>query len=230
MQGTYSVGQILPIEAELAEELGVSRATIRESLRALRGKGLLQTVSRRGSTVQSESSWNLMDAQILSWKYSGSPSNKNIDDLMQLRLIVEPAAARIAAQRCAPVHITALRDALHEMEIAVTNTTRFIDADLRFHAALIAGSENDLLVHLNGLMSDALAAHRRLHTRGASRHRETLQEHRDVLRAVSEGDGHEAQRALHGLIESAQNDVLYYTGRSNVLENIEPEIPPMDSK
>jgi DNA-binding FadR family transcriptional regulator len=213
VSGLHPPGTALPTEERLSAEFGVGRSAIREGIRVLTGKGLVRASTRRGTIVQPQESWHLLDPDVLGWRYESTHEAAEIDDLTGLRLVLEPSAAKMAAQAHGDV-TSAIRDAYARMTAAVDDTDAFVRADLDFHAAIVRATGNQLLIHLNSMMAVALAAHRHLHTTSKSRHRRTLPEHAGVLEAIADHDPELAERRMRWLVERAHQDVLFYTGRA----------------
>ncbi|MFF3667042.1 FadR/GntR family transcriptional regulator [Microtetraspora malaysiensis] len=214
VSGRYPPGTTLPTEDQLVAELGVSRSALREGIRVLAGKGLVEPQTRRGTIVRPPDRWHLLDPDILVWRYESTTSAADFDDLTGLRMVLEPSAARMAAERSTPALIKPIEAALEEMRRTVDDTESFIEADLAFHSGIVAATDNNLLVHLNNMMGIALSAHRHVHTRSRTRHRKTIGEHRRILDAIRDHDPDQAELAMRELVERAHQDVLYYTGRA----------------
>lgn len=214
VSGVHRVGDAIPTEEQLAAEFGVSRSAIREGLKVLAGKGLVKASTRRGTVVQDRSLWHLLDPDVLGWRYEATSVPADIDDLTGLRLVLEPAAARMAALNVDDDVTGPMVDAFERMRLATDDTEAFIAADLDFHACIVAATNNQLLIHLNAMMAVALAAHRRVHTTSKTRHKRTLPDHRRVLEAIRDHEPDEAEARLRDIVERAHQDVLFYTGRS----------------
>lgn len=212
--GTYPPGTPIPTEEKLAMEFGVSRPVIREAIRALSGKGLVKATAGRGTTVQDSTTWHLLDPDILRWRYEESPTPSTMEDLTGLRLMLEPSAARFAAQSTSIRILEPIEAALEAMKASVEDTEEFVRADLAFHAAIVAATENQLLIHLNSMMAVALHAQRRIHTTSKTRHLRTIPAHRRVLDAIRHHEADTAESRSREIVEGAHQDLLYYTGRA----------------
>lgn len=213
VSGEWAPGETLPVEERLVGELGVGRSALREALKVLAGKGLVETRTRAGTIVSARDHWNLMDADVLGWQYEGTPSLRNLDDLAELRLVLEPAAARLAAGRADEAAVQRIAGAFALMRETVADPDTFIDSDLAFHAAIFAAAGNELLTHLNAKMGVALVAHRHVHTRDPRRYSSSVPAHLAVLDAIRHHHVAKAERAMRALVEGARGDVLSYTGR-----------------
>lgn len=211
--GEWAPGETLPVEERLVAELGVGRSALREALKVLAGKGLVETRTRAGTIVSARDHWNLMDADVLGWQYEGTPSLRNLDDLAELRLVLEPSAARLAAARADEAAVRRIAGAFALMCATVGDPDAFIDSDLAFHAAIFAAAGNELLTHLNAKMGVALVAHRHVHTRDPNRYSASVPAHQAVLDAIGHHHVAKAERAMRELVEGARGDVLSYTGR-----------------
>ena len=97
--GRVRAGEVLPNEDDLRSEISVSRTAYREAVKFLTGKGLVEARPKSGTRVAPRGSWNLLDPDVLAWHFEADPNEKFIRDLFELRLFVEPSAARLAAQR-----------------------------------------------------------------------------------------------------------------------------------
>jgi GntR family transcriptional regulator, galactonate operon transcriptional repressor len=205
--GRLGPGESLPTEAALEVELGSGRSAVREAVKVLTAKGLVRSRTRTGTVVQPQESWNLLDPDVLAWRYENDPTDKQLLDLAGLRVALEPEAARLAARSKDSAARAAVREAYLRMEETVADTDAFIAADLVFHRAVVAAGGNDLLLHLNDLMSVAFAAARQVHTRNVRRNRRTLPAHRAVLEAITGHHPEEAADLMRALVTSAQHDI-----------------------
>src|SRR5579871_1858553 len=98
ISGEFVQGESLPAEEELCRMLGVSRTALREALRVLASKGLLEPKRKVGTLVKSSAHWNFLDANVLSWLLAAGDADRVISELYELRQLVEPVAASLAAR------------------------------------------------------------------------------------------------------------------------------------
>lgn len=213
VSGDWPPGEPLPTEEVLVAELGVGRSALREAIKVLAGKGLVEARTRAGTRVRLREYWNLMDPDVLGWQFH-RPTLSALDDLATLRVILEPAAARMAAANADDAQAKEIGAAYAAMVETAEDPEAFIAADLGFHAAIFAATGNDLLTHLNAMMRVAMTAHRHVHTRDPRRYKSSLADHERVLDAIAHHHVAKAETAMRALVEGAQRDVLSYTGRS----------------
>jgi GntR family transcriptional regulator, transcriptional repressor for pyruvate dehydrogenase complex len=145
LKGTLKPGDQLPAERELAQQLGVSRTAVREAVKALREKGLVEAYSGRGTFITNGTSNAARQSFDLMVKIGQQESSTHLVDL---RLILEPGIAALAAQRIEEEHLTAMRDAVAVMERSLKNPAAYIEADLDFHLALAEAVGNPLILSL----------------------------------------------------------------------------------
>lgn len=207
VRGDIAPGTAIPTEDELATEFGASRTAVREAVKVLAGKGLVLSRTSAGTRVQDERAWNLLDADVLAWRYEESPTLKHLEDLAALRLSLEPEAARIAAENVTDSSLAAISEALDEMRATMTDVDAFIAADLRFHQAIVEASGNELFIHIQSMVSVAFSSVRQLHTRSVRRNRQTLPDHELVLDAIRDRDSEMAVQRMRSLAEIARSDV-----------------------
>lgn len=208
VSGRLAPGDALPTEADLEVELGSGRSAIREALKVLTAKGLVRSRTRTGTIVQPSESWNLLDPDVLAWRYEDEPTERHLLDLTGLRVALEPEAARLAARAARDKSVVApVREALLRMEETVDDPDAFIGHDLAFHRAVVVAGGNELMVHLDALLAVAFAAARQVHTRNVRRNKRTLASHRAVLDAIASRNPDEAADLMRSLVTSAQHDI-----------------------
>jgi len=148
VRGEHAPGSILPIEADLAAELGVSRTTLREAIKVLAGKGLVRTARRYGTTVCPREEWNLLDADVIGWLKLDDPLARwFMVDLVELRRLLEPEAAALAAQRAEREDVEALRSLARALD--GSDKAHVLEADVNFHIRLWCASANLVLIQLS---------------------------------------------------------------------------------
>ncbi|MBO8194806.1 FadR family transcriptional regulator [Streptomyces oryzae] len=212
LSGALREGATLDLGA-LQAELGVSLTALRESLKVLAAKGMVDARQKRGTFIRPRTDWNLLDADVLRWQFqsgtaaasdAGSPLLRDLDEV---RGIVEPAAVRLAAERRTDADLAALESALEAMCEAVDGAPEAVEADLAFHRALLAASHNELLERMEMVISTARAARDRL-VHGPGHHPlDPVPSHRAVLDAVRAQDADAAEVAMRGLLAQAAKDV-----------------------
>lgn len=154
VRGTYKPGTVLPIEEELCRAFGASRSVVREAVKSLAAKGLVATRTRTGTRVLAPTHWNLLDLDVLGWRYGAMPRMQFFRELFDLRRMIEPATAALAAERATKADIAVLEQAVTEMATASGDAE--IEADLRFHRGILAAAHNELVVQLGGVIGVGL--------------------------------------------------------------------------
>ncbi|MCG5218253.1 FadR/GntR family transcriptional regulator [Streptosporangium sp. KLBMP 9127] len=208
--GALPPGSPLPIEERLVTELGVGRSAVREGVKVLAGKGLLETRTSAGTRVRPRASWNLLDPDVLSWRFTPEPAEGDIRVLADLRVALEPGAARVAAERADAQAIRHLDETLAALYATADDPDAFIDADLAFHRAIFAASGNDLLLHIYEMISIALRSVRQVHTRSIGHNKDTLPNHERVAVAIRRRHHRKAEEAMREVVEVARTDAEQY--------------------
>jgi GntR family transcriptional regulator, galactonate operon transcriptional repressor len=203
VKGYYEPGRQLPPQ-QLERELGISSTVLREAMRVLAAKGLLESRQKLGTVVMPRSAWSLLDADLLRWQ-EGNEDASFLDDLAEMRFIIEPAAASLAAARRSDDDLQRLRDALQSMIDAGTDGTGVIDADLAFHRALLDAAHNELLTRMEVVLESGLRA-RDMLVHGRSGWPDSVPVHRAILTAVEAGDSDAAEQAVLDLLDQAVID------------------------
>ena len=207
VSGRYRPGDVLDNEVAFSVQLNVSRSAYREALRILAAKGLLESRPKTGTRVNPLERWNLLDPDVLSWFFeTPRVSDDFVRDLFELRLIVEPAAAALAARRRQGDDITQMRQSLQDMGRLGLATEAGRTADRDFHHAVIRAARNAPLVTLAGGIGAAIRWTTIIKQRRLVLQRDPMPDHWRVFDAIAAGDPAEAEAAMRALIELALAD------------------------
>jgi DNA-binding FadR family transcriptional regulator len=207
MRGELAPGFVLPNETILGTRFGVSRTVLREAIKVLASKGLVEVRRKTGTRVRPNIDWNSLDPEVLSWQFSGEAIPAGITDLLELRRLIEPSAARFASLRATDGEITVIGEALRAMEKSVGDPERSVEADLRFHLAILEATHNSFMRPFGALVQAALRASFRLTNEDAVAYRRTLGLHRAVKEAIENKLPDEAEQAMHKLLSRNSSDI-----------------------
>jgi DNA-binding FadR family transcriptional regulator len=208
LNGRYQPGDSFEGEIEQSLALGVSRTPYREAIRILVAKGLLESRPRAGTHVTPRARWNLLDPDVLAWTFSGEPDETFVRGLFELRGIIEPAAASLAAQRRTAAQVEVMRQSLADMERHGLSTEEGRAADQQFHRSVLEATHNEALASLASSVGAAV----NWTTRHKQRHqvlpRDPLPEHLAVFAAIKASDAEQAHLAMLELLRLAFDDTL----------------------
>lgn len=185
VRGDFDIGRNLPTEAELASQYEVSRTVTREAVKMLTAKGLVKAWPRRGTIVQPQSSWNLLDADVLSWLLERNVSPNLVADFLRMRLAIEPAAAETAAAIKADT--SEIESAVLEMKRAAEHGGDALSADSFFHASILRASSNPFFAQMAPLVDTALRMTIRITNRLKGVKNASIQDHEEILEAIQKG-------------------------------------------
>jgi GntR family galactonate operon transcriptional repressor len=200
MSGRLQPGDFLPSEDVLLGRYGVSRTVLREALNVLAGKGILDARPKRGTLVRPRNDWSQLDPVVLGWQRAqqGAPAeDSGRDALMEVRRIVEPGAAALAATRGTAFDIAAIEEAYAAMEKAGDSPEAFMEADLAFHTACLYASKNDFLAPIAHAIRSEMMASMRITNRDPETNRTiSLPLHKTILNAIAARDPEAAEIAM----------------------------------
>ena len=205
--GRYQPGETLPGEVKFSEHLHVSRSAYREAIRMLAAKGLVESRPKAGTRVSDRGRWNLLDPDVLAWTFEGEPSEEFIRDLFELRMIVEPAAAELAARRRDAADLARMGHALEEMARHGLATPEGQAADQLFHQGLLRATHNAPLLSLSSSIEAAVGWTTIFKQRKRKLPRDPLPDHRALFAAVADGDPEAARTAMIELLRLALQEV-----------------------
>jgi DNA-binding FadR family transcriptional regulator len=196
--GAFGRDGALPNEAELGTEFGASRSVIREAVKSLAAKGLLESRTRMGIRALPPVHWNLLDPEVLAWRYAAMAPAQFFAEIFEIRSMIEPQAAALAAERATPAEVGALAQAYADMQAAdLPGNASAIDADLRFHQGLLQAARNDLLLQMGNLIGVGLLVSHKLSSDSFA---VFLPLHREVLDAVAARRPEAARAAMARLL------------------------------
>jgi len=203
LSGRLRKGDRLPTERELAEQFGVSRTAVREAVKALREKGLVQSHPGRGTFITDNTARSVRHSLGFMMKIGAADGSAN---LTEAREILEPEIAALAAARADAESIAAMRQAVAAMDAALDHADAFIEADLAFHLALARATHNALIAALLDPIVDLLREHRAriFNTPGAPQRGQMY--HKQILDAVVRRDPDAAREAMRAHLRQVRKD------------------------
>ncbi|HEY3463489.1 MAG TPA: FCD domain-containing protein [Amycolatopsis sp.] len=201
----WGEGTVLDLPA-LREELDISLTALREALKVLAAKGMIDARQKRGTFVQPREKWNMLDADVMRWQTAAADDPGLLDELTEVRAVVEPAAARIAAGRASEEDVEGLREALADMAAAGDDPEASVQADLAFHRRLMAATHNNFLMRMERVIAIGLAERDKL-VHGASAAEDPVPSHRKVFDAIVAGDPAAAEAAMLALVTKSRDDL-----------------------
>ncbi|MEU6641872.1 FCD domain-containing protein [Saccharomonospora sp. NPDC046836] len=210
VSGEIGQGDIIDLGA-LCRDLDVSMTVLREAMKVLAAKGLVEARQKRGTYVRAREHWNLLDGDVIRWRSEAGDTADVLRDLAEVRAVVEPAAAAMAALRRDQRDLAELEAALAAMAGAVgTGAHAEVAADLRWHRALLRATHNEMLARMDVFIEPALRLRDALvHEASAD---DPVPSHAVVLDAVRNGDPDAAAAAVTALLDKAAHDVAGVIG------------------
>ena len=209
LDGRLNVGMRLPPERDLADSLGVSRAVLREAVRVLVTKGLLQTQHGVGTTVRAITRADVVKPLNLFLRTCGK--DFSIEHLHQVRSVLEVENAGIAAEVASEGDIQALRSVCEAMQALRAKPAQFAEKDDEFHRSLAQTTHNPLMILLLDSIRDLMTEVRALVSVEAGLFERVMPTHLQILERIAERDARGARRAMREHLQvalSIQSEVL----------------------
>jgi GntR family transcriptional repressor for pyruvate dehydrogenase complex len=203
LKGTLKAGDQLPAERELAEQFGVSRTAVREAIKALREKGLVEAYSGRGTFITNGTSQAIRQSLDLMMRIGQTEGSAH---LVEVREILEPEIAALAASRAEKQHLAALRETVAVMDAAKHDAEAFIEADLDFHLALAEAAANPLILSLIDSIVGLLREQRlRIFLVDGGPERGQYH-HKRILKAIENHDSNRAREYMRAHLQQVRED------------------------
>jgi len=199
--GTYSAKKPFPVEEELCRRFSASRTVLREAVKMLTAKGLLSARPRLGTRVLPESSWNLLDPDILRWMLERKYSSALLVQFNEVRLAMEPQAAALAAKNAGPQEKQAVQAAIERMRAADRGEDDPLESDIAFHVAVLRAARNQFYTHLTELTATALRFSIRTTNKYKGVRLASVADHKKVADAIIGGKPTVAADAMRKMIQ-----------------------------
>ncbi|WP_448098287.1 FadR/GntR family transcriptional regulator [Luteibacter yeojuensis] len=204
--GELAPGEGLPREEILAERLNVSRTALREAMKVLVAKGLIESRQRTGARVREAIHWNQLDADVLAWRCDSMPTESFVEKLVEMRELIEPGAAAAAARRRTDAQLVTLKAAYDAMA-ASEDLDAWAEADLAFHETLLRATNNELMVSLFSVIETALGTFFLLSARNAANFKAALPHHEKVYEAVRRRQPEVARQAMLRMVSESRTNI-----------------------
>lgn len=212
IRGDYVSGDTLPNEDSLCKELEVSRGVLREAMKVLIQKGLVESKPKIGTLILPRHSWNLFDPDVLIWKYQAGNKCEFLKNVMEVRRIIEAEASKLAAERANMEEIAHIRSLYDQMAAMLNNSSpdsdeRLMFDDLRFHSAILEASGNELIAQIGHTMRQALLTARQSDRHDREAQKTTMASHWQIVEAISRHDPEDAYRTAQRHIDQVWQEM-----------------------
>ena len=203
LRGDLEPGDPIPTEEELGSDLGadvaVSRTVVREAVKVLAAKRLVESRPKIGTRVRPRREWNLLDPDVLAWTVEAGPDDHFLEQALEVRGLIEPHVVRLAAERATDEQIAQLEQAHRDLEQAGESLEAFMEPDLRFHTLLFEATHNELLEQMASILTSMLRAIFAYSGRPGAFGR-SARRHGAIVKAIRKHDPDAAEAALLKLI------------------------------
>ncbi len=201
-KGALKPGDQLPPERELAEQFGVSRTAVREAVKTLREKGMVEAYPGRGTFITDGSSYTIR--QSLDRMMRGG--HENFAFLAEVREILEPEIATLATERADAEDLAAMREQVRVMDASKDDPEAYIEADLDFHLALAEAAGNPIILSLIDSIVGILREQRIgiFQVKGGAERGQY--HHKKILEAVEHRDSAGAREAMKAHLKQVRED------------------------
>ncbi|HUO14217.1 MAG TPA: FadR/GntR family transcriptional regulator [Verrucomicrobiae bacterium] len=203
VKGSLKPGDQLPAERELAQRFGVSRTAVREAVKALREKGLVEAYSGRGTFITDATTHAVRQSLDLMVKIG---QTEGLTHLAEVRAILEPEIAALAATRVQESELATMREAVAVMDRAGQDPDLYIEADLDFHLALAEGAANPIILSLLDSIVGLLREQRLRIFRVPGGPERGQVFHKQILAAVENRNAQKAREAMRAHLEQVRAD------------------------
>jgi len=210
IHGRLKPGDVLPKVENLSFMKGVSRTVVREALKGLVARRLVESSTKVGTVVLPRSEWQWFDRDVLTWASEDKNNKEFLLKLTEIRLAIEPAAVELAAVNATEAEIERIKAAYRAYEAAIDDDEEWAKADYELHNSILVASHNELMISAVNTLRAPLVASRlvtipHLKERAArSRDKNVYEEvllHKEVCDAVCARDKERARQKMHELIQ-----------------------------
>jgi GntR family transcriptional repressor for pyruvate dehydrogenase complex len=202
--GKLKAGDRLPSERELAETFRVSRSSVREAIKTLENAGMVMSRPGSGTFITAVN----VEAIISPLASLLSRGKDALIDLFEMRCLVEPSIAALAAERATPADILRLKEIYTQQEQQIQRDTSAVDSDAAFHLTIGQATHNAALQRLVAAIVEILKPIREQSLQTPGRAHKSLASHREILVAIERHDPELARQAMQRHIQAVEQNVL----------------------
>jgi len=213
IRGKYQTEDVLPTEDQLSSELQVSRGVLREAIKVLAQKGLIQTRPRVGTQVLPRENWNLFDPDVLVWRLQIEDKTTFLKNVTEVRRMIESEAARQAARRATRSEVADIRSTLSQMQTILSDGNRYVyddylSLDILFHSKILRASHNDLLSQIGSTVRNAVHKARENDTSDIGVQKESLPFHVAIVNGIDRKDPEAAYKASQEMFDNVWHHLI----------------------
>jgi DNA-binding FadR family transcriptional regulator len=214
IRGKYRTEDVLPTEDQLSSELHVSRGVLREAIKVLTQKGLIQTRPRVGTQVLPRENWNLFDPDVLVWRLQIEDKTTFLKNVTEVRRLIESEAARQAARRASDSEVADIRGILSQMQIILSDGDQYVyenylAMDILFHSKILNASHNDLLSQIGSTVRNAVHKARESDTADIGVQKESLPFHAAIVDGIYRKDPDAAYKASQEMFDNVWHHLIH---------------------
>jgi DNA-binding FadR family transcriptional regulator len=202
VSGALKEGEVL-VEADLSNQIGISRSGIREAIKVLAAKGLIESRTKIGTSIRPRSAWNMLDPDILWWWSTSGDTRSFLRSVFDMRRLIEPGAAALAAERATDTEIARIAEAYERMGRSTGDIHQAARADRDFHIAIMEATENVILRSLGTFIETALIASFQVTSSLPQALANSLPLHGQVVDAITAHDPEAARHAVEMLLDDS---------------------------
>jgi DNA-binding FadR family transcriptional regulator len=209
--GEYRPGDLLPVEADLCAAIGVSRTTVREGVKMLASKRLIEISPKTGTRVLPFADWNLLDRDVLAWRLLAQFDTKIVQDIFEMRLCIEPRASALAAQQGSEDGLRAIERRYQDVRETLEqggDMRLAAQADLEFHMTIINTSRNGMFITIGGAVKAALRVSSEMLHRLPEHPMRELSLYDDVRQSILRRDVEAASQSMTSLLQASRVRLL----------------------
>src|SRR5579883_2217838 len=218
VRNDFKPGDTLSSEPELSLQFNVSRPVMREALKILSTKGLIESRPKTGTRVRPRAEWNILDPGVIGWLFEVGPDRKFLDALCEVRLMFEPMSAKLSATRATDEEIKTIEECYRRMEEGVNSPDTYIPDDLEFHTAICAAAHNEMLQKITDTLATSLHLSRVITSRLPGANLGAMPVHAAVMEAIRRRDEQAAEESMRKLVISTTDDIHRALGYSTASE------------
>lgn len=214
IRGEYRAKEVLPTENHLSAELRVSRGVLREAIKVLTQKGLIQTRPRVGTQVLPRENWNLFDPEVLVWRLQIEDKTTFLKNVTEVRRLIESEAARQAARRATKAEVADIKETLSQMQKILSDGNQYVyedylAMDILFHSKILKASHNDLLSQIGSTVRNAVHKARESDTAEIGIQKESLPFHMAIVDGIYHKDPEAAYKASQEMFDNVWHHLIH---------------------